>query len=44
MPMIWRVLRRTQIATMPEPKKALGTDVDVTVFRKLKQLASTGHR
>ena len=34
-----RVLRRTKIATMPELKKALGTKVDVTVFRKLKQLA-----
>jgi len=42
-----RVLRRTQIATMPELKKALGTEVDVTVFRKLKQLAyrtSYSHR
>ena len=34
-----RVLRRAQIATMPELKKALGTEVDVAVFRKLKQLA-----
>jgi hypothetical protein len=42
-----RVLRRTQIATMRELKKALGTEVDVTVFRKLKQLAyrtSYSHR
>jgi len=42
-----RVLRRVQIATMPELKKALGTEVDVTVFRKLKQLAyrtSYSHR
>jgi hypothetical protein len=42
-----RVLRRTQVATMPELKKALGTEVDVTVFRKLRQLAyrtSYSHR
>jgi hypothetical protein len=42
-----RVLRRAQIATMPELKKALGTEVDVTVFRKLRQLAyrtSYSHR
>lgn len=42
-----RVLRRSQIATMPELKKALGTEVDVTVFRKLRQLAyrtSYSHR
>ena len=42
-----RVLHRTKIATMPEMKKALGTPVDVTVFRKLKQLAyrtSYSHR
>src|SRR5713101_734311 len=42
-----RVLRRTPIATMPELKKALGTEVDVTVFRKLKQLGyrtSYSHR
>jgi hypothetical protein len=42
-----RALRRTKIATMPELKKALGTEVDVTVFRKLKQLAyrtSYSHR
>ena len=42
-----RVLRRTKIATMPELKKALGTEVDVTVFRKLKQLSyrtSYSHR
>ena len=40
-------LRRRKIATMPELKRALGTDVDVTVFRKLKQLAyrtSYSHR
>jgi hypothetical protein len=40
-------LRRSKIATMPELKKALGTAVDVTVFRKLKHLAyrtSYSHR
>jgi hypothetical protein len=40
-------LRHNKIATMPELKKALGTAVDVTVFRKLKQLAyrtSYSHR
>jgi len=42
-----RVLRQSKVATMPELKKALGTDVDVTVFRKLKQLSyrtSYSHR
>jgi hypothetical protein len=42
-----RMLRRNKIATMPELKLALGTQVDVTVFRKLKQLAyrtSYSHR
>ena len=42
-----QALRRSKIATMPELKKALGTEVDVTVFRKLKQLAyrtSYSHR
>jgi len=40
-------LRRSKIATMPELKKALGAAVDVTVFRKLKQLVyrtSYSHR
>jgi hypothetical protein len=40
-------LRRSKIATMPELKRALGTEVDVTVFRKLKRLAyrtSYSHR
>lgn len=40
-------LRHSKIATMPELKKSLGTEVDVTVFRKLKQLAyrtSYSHR
>jgi len=42
-----QALRRSRIATMPELKEALGTQVDVTVFRKLKQLAyrtSYSHR
>ena len=42
-----RVLRRNKVATMPELKTALGTAVDVTVFRKLKQLSyrtSYSHR
>ena len=42
-----KALRRSKIATMPELKRALGTEVDVTVFRKLKQLAyrtSYSHR
>jgi hypothetical protein len=42
-----KTLRRCKIATMPELKRALGTEVDVTVFRKLKQLAyrtSYSHR
>jgi len=42
-----KALRRSDIATMPELKKALGTEVDGTVFRKLKQLAyrtSYSHR
>ena len=42
-----RVLRRSKVATMAELKTALGTEVDVTVFRKLKQLSyrtSYSHR
>jgi hypothetical protein len=42
-----KALRRSKVATMPELKRALGTEVDVTVFRKLKQLAyrtSYSHR
>ncbi len=40
-------LKQQKIATMPELKAALGTQVDVTVFRKLKQigyLSSYSHR
>ena len=33
------LLRKRKIATMPELKAALGTHVDVTVFRKLKKLS-----
>ncbi len=32
------LLRRNRIASLPELKKALGTDVSVTVFRKLRSL------
>jgi hypothetical protein len=34
-----RLLLDQQIATMPELKAALGTDVDMTIFRKLRALA-----
>src|SRR6266446_5877798 len=34
------LLRRNQIATLDEMKQALGTPVDITVFRKLKPLDS----
>jgi hypothetical protein len=33
------LLLRRKIATMPELKEALGTDVDLTVFRKLRELS-----
>lgn len=42
-----RLLRQRKTATMADLKKALGTDVDVTVFRKLSQLSyrtSYSHR
>jgi len=42
-----RYLRRQTIATLPELKRALGTAVDVTVFRKLRvldYLSSYSHR
>ncbi len=41
------LFRSRKIATMPELKEALGTQVDVTVFRKLKELGyrtSFSHR
>jgi hypothetical protein len=34
-----RLLRHDKIATLPDLKRALGTDVGLTVFRKLKDLA-----
>jgi len=33
-----KIIQRRKIATMPELKAALGTNVDVTVFRKLQEL------
>lgn len=36
---LMRLLKRQKIATMPELKLALGTSVDVTVFRKLRVLS-----
>ena len=33
-----KLLRHDKIATLPDLKRALGTDVDLTVFRKLKEL------
>lgn len=42
-----KLLLRDKIATLPDLKRALGTDVDLTVFRKLKQLdylTSYSHR
>jgi hypothetical protein len=42
-----KLLLHDKIATLPDLKRALGTDVDVTVFRKLKQLGyltSYSHR
>jgi len=42
-----RLFRRLQAVTMPEMKKALGTQVDMTVFRKLAplgHLTSYSHR
>lgn len=40
-------LRRNRIATLPQLKQLLGTQADITVFRKLKELsyrASYSHR
>ena len=42
-----KLLVHDKIATLPDLKRALGTDVDLTVFRKLKQLdylTSYSHR
>src|ERR1041385_1369472 len=33
-----KLLLHDKIATLPDLKRALGTDVDLTVFRKLKEL------
>ena len=33
------LLRKRKTATLPELKSALGTDVDMTVFRKLAELS-----
>ena len=42
-----KLLIRDKIATLPDLKRALGTQVDLTVFRKLKHLGyltSYSHR
>ncbi len=42
-----KLLRKRKVATIGQLKQALGTDVDMTVFRKLKQLeylSSYSHR
>jgi hypothetical protein len=42
-----RFLRRNRIATLPKLKQLLGTEADITVFRKLKELSyrtSYSHR
>jgi hypothetical protein len=42
-----RFLRKNRIATLPQLKQLLGTEADITVFRKLKQLSyrtSYSHR
>jgi hypothetical protein len=42
-----RFLRKKRIATLPQLKQLLGTDADITVFRKLKELSyrtSYSHR
>ena len=33
-----KLLRKRKVATIVQLKQALGTDVDMTVFRKLKQM------
>ncbi len=35
-----KLLRKRKIATMADLKKALGTDADATVFRKLKLVSA----
>jgi hypothetical protein len=42
-----RFLRRNRIATLPQLKQLLGTEADITIFRKLKELSyrtSYSHR
>src|SRR5271170_641152 len=42
-----RLLHRNHIATLPQLKQLLGTEADITVFRKLKELSyrtSYSHR
>jgi len=34
-----QLLRMSRIATLPQLKQVLGTDADITVFRKLKDLS-----
>jgi hypothetical protein len=44
---MYRLLREKKIATMPELKEALGTEVDMSVFRKLREVGyrtSYSHR
>ena len=45
--LLLRFLRRNRIATLPQMKQLLGTEADITVFRKLKELScrtSYSHR
>ena len=45
--MLRQFLRRNRIATLPQLKQLLGTEADITVFRKLKELSyrtSYSHR
>ena len=36
---VQQFLRRSRIATLPQLKQVLGTEADITVFRKLKELS-----
>jgi len=45
--LVRQFLRRNRIATLPQLKQMLGTEADITVFRKLKDLSyhtSYSHR
>src|ERR1700676_194489 len=45
--LLLRFLRRNRIATLPQLKRLLGTEANITVFRKLKELSyrtSYSHR